>query len=81
MIPPKPSRGQLAAHSNQLRGIDMKRIIPANTTVFISDFSRPVQGEICRRYRARNPLLKIADAELREFLDTVDLGSAFGLDD
>jgi hypothetical protein len=75
------SCGQLAAHSNQLRGIDMKRIIPANTTVFISDFSKPVQRLICRRYRARNPFLKIADAELREFLDAVDLGSAFDLDD
>lgn len=59
----------------------MKLIIPANTTVFISDFSRPVQREICRHYRARNPFLKIADAELHEFLDSVDLGSAFGLDD
>jgi hypothetical protein len=59
----------------------MKRIIPLNMTVFISDFSKPVQGEICGRYRARNPLLKISDTELHEFLDTVDLGSAFGLND
>lgn len=59
----------------------MKRIIPPSTTVFISDFCRPLQGEICIRYRARNPLVNISDAELREFLDIVDLGSAFGLDD
>jgi hypothetical protein len=59
----------------------MKRIIPPNTTVFISDFSGPVQREICRRYRAQTPLIKMSDAELHEFLDTVDLGSAFGFED
>jgi hypothetical protein len=59
----------------------MKRIIPLNTTVFLSDFSRPFQRQICSRYRAQNPLLEMSDAELREFLDCVDLGSAFGLDD
>jgi hypothetical protein len=59
----------------------MKRIIPPNRTVFISDFSGLVQREICRSYRARTPLLKMSDAEIHEFLDTVDLGSAFGLED
>ncbi|AFM26956.1 hypothetical protein [Desulfomonile tiedjei] len=59
----------------------MRRIIPPNTTVFLSDFSRPFQREICSRYRAQNPLLEMSDIELRELLDNVDLGSAFGLDD
>jgi hypothetical protein len=58
----------------------MKRFIPPDRTVFISDFSKHFQATICRRYREHNPLLGMSDAELREFLDTVDLGSAFGLD-
>ncbi len=58
----------------------MKRFIPPDRTVFISDFSQHFQPTICRRYREQNPLLRMSDAELREFLDTVDLGSAFGLD-
>jgi hypothetical protein len=57
----------------------MKRFVPFDRTVFISDFSKPFQEKICRRYRERNPLLKLSDAELRDFLDSVDLGSAFGL--
>jgi hypothetical protein len=58
----------------------MKRFIPPDRTVFISDFSKHSQATICRRYREQNPLLRMSDAELREFLDAVDLGSAFGLD-
>jgi hypothetical protein len=58
----------------------MKRFIPPDRTVFISDFSKHFQATICRRYREHNPLHGMSDAELREFLDTVDLGSAFGLD-
>jgi hypothetical protein len=58
----------------------MKRFIPPDRTVFISDFSKHFQPTICRRYREQNPLLRMSDAELREFLDAVDLGSAFGLD-
>jgi hypothetical protein len=58
----------------------MKRFIPPDRTVFISDFSKHLQPMIFRRYREQNPLLRMSDAELREFLDAVDLGSAFGLD-
>jgi|GEM_PF-5971611 hypothetical protein len=58
----------------------MKRFVPPDRTVFISDFSKHFQATICRRYREHKPLLTMSDAEIREFLDTVDLGSAFGLD-